>query len=82
MSTNATRPPIRFPGDVRWYDNLFLFFGVTLVAVFLGGYLACLAAVGTIYGLSKAPAERKFEEMKRKLDDWEGLPVRQGKKPS
>ena len=40
------------------------------------------AAAGTIYGLGKGPPERKIEEMKHKMDDWEGLPTRPGRKAS
>ena len=66
MSSTAHRFAAK-PAESPWYHSALAFFGLTLLAVFLGGYLALLAAGWTLYTVTKSHVAREVEDLKQRL---------------
>jgi hypothetical protein len=72
MSSTAHRLAAK-PGEAPWYHNPLAFFGLTLIAVFLGGYLAFLAAGWTLYAVTKGRVASEVEDLKQRLSAREDV---------
>jgi hypothetical protein len=79
--TSLYGKPSANPVEAAWHHNPLAFFGVAFLAVFLGGYLACLAAGYTIYRIASPPLERKLNDWEREFQEWDASRAGQRRGP-